>query len=122
MFFIFILSVLFYRDSLVLATFALILTALLRKLQNMSMEMPSWISSTTIFILSNRAGRFLVLNNEESKIDGGIVTEDSSDLSKSGMRKESSWRNFAAIIEWLSFFCVMLTYLIIVIILVPSGE
>lgn len=122
MFFIFILAVLFYRDSLVLATFALILTALLRKLQNMSTEMPSWISSTTIFILSNRAGRFLVLNNEESKIDGGIVTEDSSDLSKFGMRKESSWRNFAAIIEWLSFFCVILTYLIIVIILVPSGE
>lgn len=122
MFFIFILAVLFYRDSLVLATFALILTTLLRKLQNMSMEMPSWISSTTIFILSNRAGRFLILNNEESKIDGGIVTEDNSDLSKSEMRKESSWRNFAAIIEWLSFFCVMLTYLIIVIILVPSGE
>jgi len=110
--------VLFYRDSLALATFALILTALLRKLQNMSIEMPSWISSMTMFILSNRAGRFLVLNDEESKIDGGIVIEDNSDLPKSGV-KESSWRHFAAIIEWLSLFCVIFTYIIILIILVP---
>ncbi|XP_011171072.1 neuronal acetylcholine receptor subunit alpha-2 [Solenopsis invicta] len=114
---------LFYRESLALATFTLILTALLRKLQNMSMEMPNWISSTTTFILNNKAGQFLVLNDEESKIaGGGLVTEDSSDLPKSGMKmKESSWRHFATIIEWLSFFCVMLTYIIIVIMLVPSG-
>ncbi|KAG5323126.1 ACH1 protein, partial [Acromyrmex heyeri] len=112
---------LFYRDSLMLATFALILTALLRKLQNMSMEMPSWISSTTTFILNNKAGRFLVLNDEESKIaDGGIVTEDNSDTPKSEMKKES-WRHFTAIIEWLSFFCVILTYVIILITLVLSG-
>lgn len=114
----------FYRESLVLATFALILTALLRKLQSMNMEMPSWMSSTTTFILSNRAGRFLVLNDEESnRTDGGIITEDSSNLPKSGIKmKESSWRHFAAIIEWLSFFCVILTYIIILIILVPSGR
>jgi len=104
-----------------LATFALILTALLRKLQNIRMEMPNWISSTTTFILSNKAGRFLVLNDEKSKIaDGGIVIEDNLDTPKSEMKKES-WRHFAAIIEWLSFFCVILTYVIILITLVLSG-
>ncbi|XP_011641218.1 acetylcholine receptor subunit alpha-like 2 [Pogonomyrmex barbatus] len=114
---------LFYRDSLSLATFALILTVLLRKLQDMSIEMPSWISSTTTFVLNNKAGRFLILNNEESKIiDGDIVNEDGSNLPKSGMEmKESSWRHFAAIVEWLSFFCVILTYVIILVTLVPSG-
>lgn len=105
-----------------LATFALILTALLRKLQSMNMEMPSWMSSTTMFILNNRAGQFLVLNDEESKRTGGNIAEDNSDLPKSGIRmKESSWRHFAAIVEWLSFFCVILTYVIILITLVPSG-
>ncbi|KAL6255301.1 hypothetical protein P5V15_013641 [Pogonomyrmex californicus] len=115
--------VLFYRDSLSLATFALILTVLLRKLQDMSIEMPSWISSTTTFVLNNKAGRFLILNNEESKIiDGDIVNEDGSNLPKSRMEmKESSWRHFAAIVEWLSFFCVILTYVIILVTLVPSG-
>ncbi|KAL0108459.1 hypothetical protein PUN28_015183 [Cardiocondyla obscurior] len=114
---------LFYRESLALATFALILTALLRKLQNMSLDMPNWMFSITTFILSNKAGRILVSNDEESKIVGeSIVAEDSSDLPKYKMKiKESSWRYFATIIEWLSFFCVILTYIIILIILVPSG-
>ncbi|KAL6429102.1 hypothetical protein ACFW04_008111 [Cataglyphis niger] len=111
---------LFYRDSLALATFALILTILLRKLQDMSTDMPNWISSTTMYILSNKAGRFLILNDKESKIaNESIIIEDSSDLPKSEMKE--SWRNFAAIVEWLSFFCVILTYAIILITLVPTG-
>lgn len=118
----FILAVLFYRDSLALATFALILTALLRKLQNMTIEAPTWISSTTIFVLSNRAGRLLLHNDEESKIAGeSAAVEENSDVPRSGMRtKESSWRHFAAIVEWLSFFCVALTYIIILITLMPT--
>lgn len=111
---------LFYRDSLALATFALILTILLRKLQDVSTDMPNWISSTTMYVLSNKAGRFLILNDKESKIASeSIIIEDSSDLPKSGMKE--SWRNFAAIVEWLSFFCVILTYAIILITLVPTG-
>lgn len=114
------LTVLFYRDSLALATFALILTTLLRKLQNMNADMPNWISSTTMFVINNRAGRFLILNDEESKIAGdSIVIEDSSDLPKSGIKEP--WRYFAAIVEWLSFFCVILTYAVILITLVPIG-
>ncbi|EFN76016.1 neuronal acetylcholine receptor subunit alpha-3 [Harpegnathos saltator] len=113
---------LFYRESLALATFALILTALLRKLQDMSMEAPTWISSTTMFVLSNRAGRFLLQNDEESKTAGeGTGVEENSDVPRSGLRtKESSWRHLAAIVEWLSFFCVILTYIIILITLMPT--
>ncbi|KMQ83196.1 neuronal acetylcholine receptor subunit alpha-5-like protein [Lasius niger] len=86
----------------------------------MSTDMPNWISSTTMFVLNNRAGRFLVLNDEESKIAGeSIGIEDSSDSPKSGMKE--SWRYFAAIVEWLSFFCVILIYVIILITLVPTG-
>lgn len=83
--------------------------------------MPSWISSTTMFILNNKAGRFLILNDEESKIAGeNMIIEASSDLPKFEMKK--SWRYFAAIVEWLSFFCVILTYAIILITLVPIGN
>jgi len=116
------LVVLFYRDSLAMATFTIVLTALLRKLQNASIEVPSWISSATTFVSSSKVGRFLIINDEESKIIDG-VTEENSDLSKSEMRtKEASWRLFAAIIETLSFLCVAFTYLIIVITLVPTSD
>lgn len=115
------LAVLFYRESLALATFALILTALLRKLQDMSMEIPNWILSTTTLVLNNRAGRFLILNNEESKTVDGSVAEENMDMPKPEIRtKESSWRHFASIIEWLSFFCVILTYIVILITLIPT--
>ncbi|XP_032671797.1 neuronal acetylcholine receptor subunit alpha-3-like [Odontomachus brunneus] len=113
---------LFYRESLALTTFALILTALLRKLQYMSMEAPTWILSTTSFVLNNKVGRLLFQNNEESKMSEGAVIEENSDIPRSGMQtKESSWRHLAAIIEWLSFFCVILTYLTILIMLMPTG-
>lgn len=115
------LVVLFYRDSLAMATFAIILTVLLRKLQGTNVEVPSWISSATTLVLSNKAGRFLVLDDEESKIADG-VTEENSDLPKSEMKmKESSWRHLAAIIEWLSFFCVAFAYLVILITLMPTS-
>lgn len=111
---------LFYRESFALATFAIILTALLRKLEDMSTEMPNWISFTTTFVLSNKAGRFLILKDDESKIaERDIVTEESSDVLKSEVsRKELSWKYFAAIIDWLSFFCIVLTYVITLIILI----
>ncbi|XP_024883607.1 neuronal acetylcholine receptor subunit alpha-5-like [Temnothorax curvispinosus] len=116
---------LFYRESLALATFAIILTALLRKLEDMSTEIPNWISFTTAFVLNNKAGRFLILKDDESNckiIDRDIVTEENLDAPKSEIStKESSWKYFAAIIDWLSFFCVILTYVIVLIILVPAG-
>ncbi|TGZ54211.1 Neuronal acetylcholine receptor subunit alpha-5 [Temnothorax longispinosus] len=116
---------LFYRESLALATFAIILTALLRKLEDMSTEIPNWISFTTAFVLNNKAGRFLILKDDESNckiIDRDIVTEENLDAPKSEIStKESSWKYFAAIIDWLSFFCVILTYVIVLIALVPAG-
>lgn len=117
---------LFYRDSLALASFALILTALLRKLQSMSIETPNWISNTIIFVLNNRAGRFLILNDNESKTSSVDVvvneTDENSDLSKQNdERKEASWRHFAAIVEWVSFLGVVLTYVIDLMVLVPRN-
>ena len=113
---------LYYRDSLALAVFAFILTAALRKIQDSSVQVPKWISSTTSFVLSNRAGRFLILTEDEdsSRILAG-ETEDNSDLPNAPARSaESSWRHFAAIVEWLSFFAVVLAYIIILSIRIPS--
>lgn len=118
----FYLAVLFYRESLALATFAMILTAMLRKLEDMSTQIPNWILFTTTFVLNNKVGRFLILKNDKPKMaDRDIETEGSSDVTESEISlKESSWKYFVAIIDWLSFFCVILTYIIILIILIPA--
>ncbi|KAL6255316.1 hypothetical protein P5V15_013656 [Pogonomyrmex californicus] len=113
----------FYRESLALATYTVILTVLLRKLEDMSIMIPNWVLSITTFTLSNKVGRFLILKDDESKITGkDIATEESSDIPKAEVSiKESSWKYFAAIIDWLSLFCVILTYLIVLIILIPMS-
>ncbi|XP_018351240.1 PREDICTED: neuronal acetylcholine receptor subunit alpha-5-like [Trachymyrmex septentrionalis] len=111
---------LFYHESLALATFAMILTAMLRKLEDMSTQTPSWILFITTLVLSNKVGRFLILKNDKSKIDRDVETEESSDVTESEISlKELSWKYFATIIDWISFFCVIFTYIIILIILMP---
>ncbi|XP_039312158.1 neuronal acetylcholine receptor subunit alpha-9-like isoform X2 [Solenopsis invicta] len=111
---------LFYRDSLTLATFAILLTALIRKLKSMNTEIPNWILFTTTFVLSNNVGRFLIFNDKSKITD--TITERSSDVPKSEMSmKEPSWKHFAVIIDWLFFFCMTITYVIILIVLVPVG-
>ncbi|XP_028048723.1 neuronal acetylcholine receptor subunit alpha-5, partial [Monomorium pharaonis] len=114
---------LFYRESLALASFAIILTALLRKLEDMNTETPNWISFITKFVLSKKIGRFLILKDDKSKMaNKDTVTEESSDIRKSEIIiEESSWKHLAVIIDWLSFFCVVITYVIILINLVPMG-
>ncbi|XP_025991650.2 neuronal acetylcholine receptor subunit alpha-9-like [Solenopsis invicta] len=112
---------LFYRASLALATFATLLMALLRKLEDMSTDVPNWISFTITFVLINKAGRFLILNDKSKMANRITITEKSSDISNSERSKESSWKHFAAIIDWLSFFCVIITYAIILIVLVPAS-
>ncbi|XP_072764165.1 neuronal acetylcholine receptor subunit alpha-3-like [Anoplolepis gracilipes] len=111
----------FYGDSIALAVFTIILTTLLRKLEAMNTEMPNWISSTIMFVLSSRTSRFLILKDNEIKMtDEDTVTEGNSNVSKYKVEmKELSWKHFATIIDWLSFICVILTYVISLIIFIP---
>lgn len=110
---------LFYQESLALAIFVVILTAILRKLEDMSTEIPNWVLSLIILVLNNKTGRFLVLKNEESKITNkDTTTKEHSDIAKSLKIKES-WKHFTVIIDWLFFFCVVFIYIIILIILAP---
>jgi len=97
----------------------MILTAMLRKLEDMSTQTPNWILFTTTFVLSNKVGRFLILKNNKIA-DKNVETEGSSDVTESEISlKESSWKYFAIIIDWLSFFCLIFIYIIILIILLP---
>lgn len=115
-------AVIFYGESIALAVFVIIITVLLRKLEVTNTEMPNWISSTTMFVLSNKTSRFLILKDDEIKVDKDIITEGNSNVPKSEVEmKKLSWKHFTTIIDWLSFICVIFTYVIILIIFIPIG-
>lgn len=119
---LFLLSaVIFYGESIILAAFAIVITVLLRKLEDLNTKMPNWISFMTTFALSNNTSRFLILKDNETKMtDENIMTEGNSNVPKSETEmKEPSWKHFATIIDWLSFICVILTYIITLITVVP---
>ncbi|XP_058803962.1 neuronal acetylcholine receptor subunit alpha-2-like isoform X2 [Phymastichus coffea] len=116
---------LFYRDSMVLATFAMIVTALLRKLQVANSSAPGWIVSTVTFMASNRAGRFLLLDNADVKAELSNAERDSEDTVESAnvavtKKHDDSWRKLAIIVEWIAFFATTFTYFLLLILLVPK--
>ncbi|XP_066585111.1 uncharacterized protein [Prorops nasuta] len=109
----------FYRDSIGLATFALVITVAVRKLKSINIDTPRWLSSLTSAVVSNPAGRFFIESHEDFKFSEEILSSENDDNAERSATsvKKKSWLEFAIIIEWLAFFCVLLTYIIIIIIL-----
>ncbi|XP_043473889.1 neuronal acetylcholine receptor subunit alpha-6-like [Leptopilina heterotoma] len=109
--------IIFYRDSLILAAFALIITIVFRKMQKITATAPKWI----VCIVNCRLLQFFVTTAEKSK--GSYELEEESDniesiQSTSEMSNEKIWSGFAKLLEWLSFISISLTYFILLITLV----
>lgn len=110
----FVLTVFFYESSLGIAIFTLILTSILRHLQELTTEPPIWISTSTTSILRSRIGRILLVSILDpaatAKIE--IDMDDNTDLVQSNSQK-SPWRYIIVLIGWLAFLSVLLTYIIL---------
>ncbi|XP_011171071.1 neuronal acetylcholine receptor subunit alpha-2 [Solenopsis invicta] len=104
----------FYEGSLGIATFALILTSILRYLQEVTTEPPVWISASTTSILRSRVGRILLVSILDpaatAKIE--IDVDDNTDLVQSN-GKRSPWKYIILLIGWLAFLSAVLAYIIL---------
>ncbi|XP_024946149.1 acetylcholine receptor subunit alpha-like [Cephus cinctus] len=114
----------FYRDSLAMAGFAIFLTTFLRQLHAISRPAPGWISSINTFILNNKVGQIFLLNTLDPKASAGLETEadDNSGLVQlrtSSRDNDQSWSLMAIFIGRLSFIGVLLTYIIMLFLLLP---
>ena len=115
----------FYRDSLVLAAFALITTIVFRKLQMTTSTAPKWIFFVVSILEDYRLVRFLVTNDQEPKGSCGSESEiednvESVQSMASETNKEQMWSRFANFIEWMSLFSISITYLILLATLIPK--
>ena len=115
--------VLFYLNSFVMASLALILTFVLMKLQNKTTAPPNWITSSTIFILRSKVGQILLLSVLDPKASAGLEC-DADD--NSGLVREDSktqpWTHVTVLLSSLSFGIFFFTYLIMYAILIPGGS
>ena len=120
------MTVLFYRDSLILATFTMILTTVLRKVHAAKIAPPGWIVTTVSYVANNRAGRFFLLDNAEGSgkdlvgDEEGVSNTVTSTLAAG--RNGESWRKLVLIVEWLSFFVALFVYVLLIFLHVPMTE
>jgi hypothetical protein len=62
------LLVTFYRDSMILATMALLTSIIVRGLKRTSISAPVWISGLSNWVLLNRFGQIFILHNLYPKV------------------------------------------------------
>ncbi|XP_068975849.1 acetylcholine receptor subunit beta-like [Bombus flavifrons] len=115
--------ILFYEKSLALATFSLILTSILRYMHEINTEAPAWISVTTVKVLKSRIGQIFLLSILDPKVSATIEmnVDDNTNL-VSPNKKESTWRYTSVVIGWLAFLTVLFTYVILLIIFLPTSR
>jgi hypothetical protein len=75
------------------------------------------------FVLATRFGDFLC--GSQYFIDDGNNNEDEENLveaSKPDYRDRLIWRQFAVIVDRLNFFCILLTYVVLLAMLIPAEK
>ncbi|XP_006617845.1 5-hydroxytryptamine receptor 3A-like isoform X1 [Apis dorsata] len=114
---------LFYEKSLALAAFSLILTSILRYLQELHADAPTWISSITESVLKSKVGQVFLITILDSKVSARIeMNEDDNTSLVSLDRKQYTWRYTSILIGWSAFLCISFAYIIMLIIFIPRNK
>ncbi|XP_043285225.1 neuronal acetylcholine receptor subunit beta-2-like isoform X2 [Venturia canescens] len=111
----------FYEVSIGLASSALVITCLLRKLRAMNVSAPMWLMSLTTVVLNSPVGTLLKMNVLERKKDASILEENEGNGSIAEGTRDRTWQEFAMILEWFTFLLCFLIYLIMLMIVLPPG-
>lgn len=109
-------------NSFVLAFIALLLTIILREMENLKRSPPKWISATATAVLRSKIGQILLLTVLDPKASAGIEfeAEDTSGLVNAD-RKEPAWGYLSILIGWLSFLLVFFVYVVLYAVFMPNA-
>lgn len=101
--------------------FTLILTVLLRELRTLTTAAPSWVSSSTSFVLQSKVGQLLLLSILDPKASAFLETsaDDNDDLVNAD-KKDTTWDYVTLLLGWLAFISVFFTYLIMLALFLPT--
>lgn len=112
----------FYESSFAMASFALILTNILRQLQELTTAPPVWISTATTSLLHSRVGQILLISILDPAATAKIETDadDNTDLVQSNSKK-SPWSYVTVLVGWLAFLSVLLSYVVLLATCMPTN-
>lgn len=105
-----------------MASFALILTNILRQLQELTSAPPAWISEATTSILHSRVGQILLISILDPAATAKIESDadDNTDLVQSNSKK-SSWSYVTVLVGWLAFLGVFFAYIVLLATCMPMN-
>ncbi|CAB0039442.1 unnamed protein product [Trichogramma brassicae] len=107
---------------MIITTFAIVLTTLLRKLQSTrGIPAPIWIESSVSFVANNPAGRWLLLEDEPPG-NSKVASSDDREPIEVTPKKIDNWRRLALVVDWLALFASAFTYLLLFISRLPKSE
>ncbi|XP_011137432.2 5-hydroxytryptamine receptor 3A [Harpegnathos saltator] len=111
----------FYESSFAMALFVLILTNILRQLQELTTPPPAWISSATTSLLRSRVGQILLISILDPAVTAKIEidADDNADLVQSNSKK-SPWSYVTVLVGWLAFSAILLTYIVLLATCLPT--
>ena len=113
----------FYESSLIVAAFSLILTSILRHLQQSKATAPTWVSSGTVLILKSRVGQILLMSTLDPKVSAKMQLLNADDNTNlvSPDKTDSTWRYISILIGWLALFSILLVYVIMLAVFLPTS-
>ncbi|XP_044581807.1 neuronal acetylcholine receptor subunit alpha-2-like [Cotesia glomerata] len=110
----------FYHSSMILATSALILTCIFRKLVILKTSPPTWVSSTILTVLVNKYGQVLLSLIFDLKASAKILEDgdDSNDLINSEFSKTTTWNDVIVLLNWIILICFVFIYIIMCVVFI----
>lgn len=115
-------SVLYYENSLSLATFSLLLTMILSKLEKSNTKAPEFLTSITSDILKSKMGKVLFINMLDPKAYVGLKEVEDDTILIATKKKEHPWKYVTILIGWISFIVVLIIYIVTLIIYLPHDS
>ncbi|KAJ4435498.1 hypothetical protein ANN_18114, partial [Periplaneta americana] len=111
----------FYRDSMLLATTALMATLVMRGLGRNSLAAPVWVSDLSSRVLQNRFGQVLVFHSLDPKAAAAVSEASGGEGAGlvEGAAATSGWNTFTTLLNLLLFILTLLTYFILLVGFIP---
>ncbi|CAO1304163.1 unnamed protein product [Diamesa serratosioi] len=107
----------YFRDSMLIATFLLIETIVVKVIMLATEKPPVWIQSTTTFATNNKVGEFLFTSSRPEP-------QDSSELIEKLQLQSNNdvvWITFCRIIDRLIFLILFITFITLFILMLPRN-
>ena len=111
-------TVIFFRDSMLITGLMVLITVVMKHM-NTNQERPAmWIETTTDFLVRNRVGVILLVNENKGTLDSESL--DVVEQHKKISRHNITWKSFAGIVDRILFIAVLVAYILMFISLLPG--